>query len=191
MESSALGWAERMSFFGLLFDCEAKTDSLFSEIVENYEALKQVAASAQSRPRVLCDRKEGVAWYVPGGKSTWAEFFRDAKVDYALNDNNASGSVALDFERVFATMGDADFWMMKYGRATDITYDDLSSDYPPYKRLRPWRERKAFGCNTFAVPYYEEAPFRPDLLLHDIIKMAHPELLREEKFYFYKPLNDL
>ncbi len=188
METTALGRAEWMRFFGLLYGCEERADSLFRIVRANYQQLTQLAASAGTQATVLCDLKEGAAWYVPGGRSTWAELFRDAKVNYALDENTASGSAALDFEQVFATMGNADFWMMKYGRSTNFSYEDLAADYAPYCRLRPWRERRIFGCNTFAVPYYEEAPFRPDFLLHDIIKMAHPDLLANEAFYFYSPL---
>ncbi len=188
METSALGRAEWMRFFGLLFNCREEADALFKEIETDYAALRHTAASASTRPAVLYDMKEGSAWHVPGGRSTWAELFKDAGISYAFADNGASGSVTPSFETVFSRCGEADFWMLKYGRSSDITYKSLADDFPPYRRLRPWRERRAYGCNTFRTPFYEDAPFRPDRLLHDVIKMAHPELLKESPFFYYEPL---
>ncbi len=188
MESSGLGRAEWMRFFGLLFGCQDEADSLFRVVENNYAELAALAAKTEQRPHLLYDMKEGAAWYVPGGRSTWAEIFRDAAVHYAFSENKASGSVALSFEEVFARSAEADFWMLKYGRSSDMSYTSIAEDFPPYKKLRPWRERRIFGCNTFRIPYYEDAPFRPDRLLHDLIKMAHPDLLADSPFHYYNTL---
>ena len=39
------------------------------------------------------------------------------------------------------------------------------------------------------VWYFELSPVRPDLVLKDLIKIAHPELLPNYNFTFYKKLN--
>ena len=46
----------------------------------------------------------------------------------------------------------------------------------------------ADGCNTYTVPYYETVPFRPDLLMRDVVKIMHPELLPGHTLRFYTPL---
>ena len=38
------------------------------------------------------------------------------------------------------------------------------------------------------VLYYELGMTRPDLVLKDIIKICHPELLENYKLHFFKPL---
>ena len=43
--------------------------------------------------------------------------------------------------------------------------------------------------DTGGVLYYELGTTRPDLVLKDIIKICHPELLPEYTPYFFKPLN--
>lgn len=37
--------------------------------------------------------------------------------------------------------------------------------------------------------YYELGPMRPDLILKDIIKIAHPELLIDYEPFFFEKLN--
>ncbi len=189
METSGLGRAEWMRLFGLLFDCRNEADSLFRIVERDYTEFAALAAKTKRRPLLLYGLKEGAVWYVPGGRSTWAEIFRDAAVNYAFSENESSGSVAMNFEDIFAHSSEADFWMLKYGRSSNMSYTSIAEDFPAYKRLRPWRERRIFGCNTFSTPYYEDAPFRPDRLLHDLIKMAHPDLLTDSPFHYYSALD--
>lgn len=188
METSALGRAEWMKFFGLLFGCESRTDSLYNTVCAAYDSLCDVAASAKSRPTLMCDRKEGAMWYVPGGQSYLGRIYADAGAQYLFADRTENGSVPLSFEEVFRTARDADVWFVKYGAAANLTYDALADDFAPYRDFRPWRTRRIYGCNTYAVPYYETVPFRPDLLLRDVVKIMHPELLPGHTLRFYTPL---
>jgi iron complex transport system substrate-binding protein len=41
---------------------------------------------------------------------------------------------------------------------------------------------------TGGVIYYELAPNRPDLVLQDLVKILHPELLPNHKLYFFEQL---
>ena len=70
MEPTALGRAEWVRFFGLLFGRERQADSLFHTVESNYKRLCLLVQDAKERPRLLCDQMNGAAWYVPGGQST-------------------------------------------------------------------------------------------------------------------------
>ena len=176
METSPLGRAEWMRFYGLLFGAAPQADSLFAEVEANYRQLKQRAASSSSSLSIISELKSGSAWYVPGGHSTVARLFRDACGRYAFADDKHSGSIPLAFETVFDKAGDADVWTIKYNRDRDMTYADLESDYAGYTGFKAFKERNIYGCNTGKVPFYEETPFRPDYLLADFIQMLHPEI---------------
>ena len=78
METSALGRAEWMRFYGLLFGEAQKADSLFAEVEKNYNELKALVAPLSYAPSVISELKNGSAWYVPGGKSTSARIYADA-----------------------------------------------------------------------------------------------------------------
>lgn len=69
METSPLGRAEWMKFYGLLTGKEQEADSLFKSIEKEYLSLKQIAKDVTNRPTVISELKYSSAWYVPGGKA--------------------------------------------------------------------------------------------------------------------------
>lgn len=189
MEDSPLGRAEWMHFFGLLFGCERQADSLFRKVEREYEALRAAARDSANRPTLLCDMKEGAAWYVPAGGSTLGRLYNDAGADYLFAGSKGTGSAALSFETVMRKAHDADFWIVKYGRSADLTYSDMAADMPLCRKFRPWHERRVYGCNTLRIPYYEEVPFHPERLLRDLVHIFHPELLPDHRLRYYHALN--
>lgn len=188
METSALGRAEWMRFYGLLFGEAQKADSLFAEVEKNYNELKALVAPLSSAPSVISELKNGSAWYVPGGKSTSARIYADAGANYVFADDEHSGSVPLAFETVFGKGQNADFWLIKYNQAIDKTYKELEQDYAPYTGFRAFKERNIYGCNTGKVDFYEDSPFHPDRLLKDLIKIFHPTLLEGYELKYFTKL---
>lgn len=176
METSALGRAEWMCFYGLLFGAAPQADSLFAEVDSCYRRLKMRAKLSSTSLSIVSELKSGSAWYVPGGRSTIGRLFQDACGRYAFADDTHSGSVPLAFETVFDKAGDADVWLVKYNRDHDMSYADLEADYIGYTGFKAFKTRNVYGCNTAKVPFYEETPFRPDYLLSDLIQILHPEI---------------
>ena len=176
METSPLGRAEWMRFYGRLVGKRAEADSLFTLVEKNYYALKERASQAESRLKVIPDLKTGSTWYMPGGNSYIAGLYRDACVEYAFADDTHSGSVPLSFEAVFDKVGDADVWLFRYNREQEMTYAELANDFVGYTGLKAYKTHHVYACNTAKVAYYEEIPFRPDYLLADLIQLFHPEI---------------
>lgn len=189
METSALGRAEWMRLYGLLLGKEAQADSLFAGIEKEYLTLtQQVKSQNLKRPTVISEMKNSSAWYIPGGNSTMGRLYQDAGADYVFAYLSNSGSVPLAFETVFDRGGNADIWLIKYNQPQDKTYSELERDYAPYARFKAFQDRKVYGCNTNHVPFYEESPFHPELLLKDLIKIFHPELLPDYDFKYFSNL---
>ena len=176
METSALGRAEWMRFYGLLFGAAPKADSLFAEVDSCYKRLQHRAMLSSVSLSVVSELKSGSAWYVPGGRSTMGRLFNDACGRYVFAEDKHSGSIPLAFETVFDKAGDADVWIIKYNRDRDMSYSDLKADYIGYTGFKAFKTRNIYGCNTAKVPFYEETPFRPDYLLADLIQILHPEI---------------
>ena len=193
METTPLGRAEWLRFYGILFGCEEKADSLFDAIDKNYNHLKTLVTQ-KSRPSVLLDNVTGSVWYVPGGKSTIGQMIQDAGGSYPWAADEHSGSVSLPFENVLEKAGEADVWLFRYSSDHDITYDELRSEHHGYNQFKAFRHQQVYGCNVELSPFYEETPFRPDWLLNDFICILHPELdlSKERKNHaplrYYKPL---
>ena len=189
METSALGRAEWMRLYGLLLGKEAQADSLFAGIEKEYLTLtQQVKSQNLKRPTVISEMKNSSAWYIPGGNSTMGRLYQDAGADYVFAYLSNSGAVPLAFETVFDRGGNADIWLIKYNQPQDKTYSELERDYAPYARFKAFQDRKVYGCNTNHVPFYEESPFHPELLLKDLIKIFHPELLPDYDFKYFSNL---
>ena len=189
METSALGRAEWMRLYGLLLGKEAQADSLFAGIEKEYLTLtQQVKSQNLKRPTVISEMKNSSAWYIPGGNSTMGRLYQDAGADYVFASLSNSGSVPLAFETVFDRGGNADIWLIKYNQPQDKTYSELERDYAPYARFKAFQDRKVYGCNTNHVPFYEESPFHPELLLKDLIKIFHPELLPDYDLKYFSNL---
>ena len=189
METSALGRAEWMRLYGLLLGKEVQADSLFAGIEKEYLTLtQQVKSQNLKRPTVISEMKNSSAWYIPGGNSTMSRLYQDAGADYVFAYLSNSGSVPLAFETVFDRGGNADIWLIKYNQPQDKTYSELERDYAPYARFKAFQDRKVYGCNTNHVPFYEESPFHPELLLKDLIKIFHPELLPDYDLKYFSNL---
>ena len=188
METSALGSAEWIRFYGLLFGREALADSIFAEVEKNYNEWKALATAQPVKPRLMCEVKSGSAWYVSGGRSTTGKLYADAGADYVFASYPNAGGVPLSFETVFDKAQDADVWLMKYNHPTDKTYKSLQEDYAPYANFKAFKDKNIYYCNTAYRPYYEDFPFHPDRVLKDLIKIFHPSLLPEYELKYFSKL---
>lgn len=183
MEATALGRAEWMKFYGMLWGCEQIADSLFDEVEKQYKLLQEKAAGVRTRPHVMAERKTGSVWYMPGGESTIAQLYCDAGARYAFASEKKSGSLALAPETVLSTMRHADVWLLSY--TGQCTRRDLLSEYAGYAALRPFRTGRVYGCAVDTSMYFDEIPFRPDLLLRELIMVFHPGLLPGTARYYH------
>lgn len=174
MESSSLGRAEWMRYYGRLFGCGARGDSLFHVVDSTYQSLKAYAARLPKGKSILTERKTGATWYTPGGQSTIGVTIRDANGGYAFADDKHSGSLALSFEQILAKAGDSDVWAFKYNGTKMVTRSDLLREFHGYGALKAFRTGEIYECDCSTVPYFEEVSWRPDYLLREMIQLLHP-----------------
>jgi iron complex transport system substrate-binding protein len=190
MEPTPLARAEWMRFYGMLFGCEHEADSLFAVVDSSYQALKAMVQNKPGNPTVLLDKVTGSVWYVPGGKSTIGQMIADAGGRYPWAADEHSGSVSLPFETVLERAGDADVWLFRFSSDHLLSYGELLGEHRGYSQLRPFKERRAYGCNVELSPFYEESPFRPDWLLMDFIRILHPDIPNLPPLRYYEKLRE-
>lgn len=188
METSPLARAEWLRFYGLLFGCEIEADSLFALVDSSYHALKAQAARLPSHPLTLMDKVTGSVWYVPGGQSTLGQMVKDAGGRYPWAADSHSGSLSLPFEAVLERAGEADVWFFRYSGQHDITLPELLAEHHGYPQFRAVSQQRVFACDVDRTLFYEETPFRPDLLLRDFILMLHPEQAAQDSLRYYRPV---
>jgi len=191
VESSALAKAEWIKFFGLLFNKEKEADSIFTAIERDYLAAKALATQAQQQPTVLSGAMHKDVWYLPNGSSPEAQFLKDANVNYLWSETTGNGSLALSFEVVLDKAKDADLWLSPSYYSSLEQLEEANALYTNFKAFKT-KNIYSFTNTTGAtggVLYYEMGTARPDLVLKDIIKICHPQLLEDYTPYFFKKLN--
>lgn len=190
METSPLGRAEWMRFYGLLTGTQKAADSLFAIVEGNYNALREQAQNNSSRPSVIAEKKFGDAWYVAGSNSTVGQLLEHAGAAYIFAGEPASGSVPYDPELVFDRGHEADIWLIKYNQDVPLTYRQLEQEWSAYSRIKAFKEKQIYVCNTQESGFYEESPFHPDLLLSDYIKIFHPEIETDGTLHYYSRMTE-
>lgn len=188
METSPLGRAEWMKFYGLLFKSEERSDSLFSSIKKEYLALKAEAAKLPQGLSILTERKMGSVWYVPGGKSTMGILLKDANAKYIFADDTHSGSLAYGPERILSKGTQIDVWAFKYFGGKALSKSDLLAEYEGYKALKTFNQNSIYQVDTSTQPYFELTSFHPEILLREFIILAHPKATQFGKLRFYQHL---
>ena len=187
MEPSPLARAEWMRFYGMLYGREREADSLFAVVDSCYHAQQELARTGKEQPSVVVDKMAGSVWYVPGGRSTIGQMLADAQCRYPWAGDQNSGSLQLPFETVLERAGQSDLWLLRYDSPRSLTMDELLSEKDGYRMMRPVGLGTVWACNVSTSMFYEETPFRPDLLLQDFITILHPDIPnRPELRYYHK-----
>jgi iron complex transport system substrate-binding protein len=188
MESTPLGRTEWIRFLALFFEKREIADSLFKETVDRYNELVRFTENLNKRPSVFAETLYSGIWYQPGGRSYIAQLFRDAGADYLWKEDTNTGSIGLTFESVLHKAEKADIWLIKYNSIHDLTYQKLVKEYSNYALFDAYKKRNIYICNMGKVPYFEELPIHPDLILKDMVRIFHPELLPDYQLRYYKKM---
>ncbi len=190
VEESPLAKAEWIKFFGVLYNKEKIADSIFNTIEKNYLEVKALAAKANLQPTILSGAMHNDVWYLPNGTSTEAQLLKDANTNYLWNDAKGIGSLKLNFESVFAKAQHAEIWLSPSNYSSFETLKKGNSHHSVFKAFQN-KQIYSFSNTTGktgGVLYYELGMTRPDIVLKDLIKICHPELLQDYKPYFFKRL---
>ncbi len=190
VEQSPLGKAEWIKFFGVLLGKEKQADSIFNSIQKSYTEAKSLAAKAKVIPSVLSGALYKDVWYLPAGNSWAAQFIKDANGDYLYQNTDGTGSLSLGLESVLEGGSMADYWLSP---SQFVSYQEMMDSNSHYQQFKAFQNKKVFTFANAKGPtggllYYELAPQRPDLVLKDMIKILHPELLPDYSPYFFTPL---
>lgn len=189
-EQTPLGRAEWIKFFGALYDEQAKAEEIFTKIEQDYQRTKAIAAQAKQKTTVLAgDIFEG-KWYLPKGDSWGSLLIKEAQGDYLWKATKGTGSLSLSFETVFEKAHNAQLWITS-GQFNTLA--DMHASNPHYNQFKAFRNKQVYSFNrkkgkTGGSLYYELAPNRPDLVLKDLVKILHPELLPSYQLYFFVKL---
>lgn len=190
MEQDPLGRAEWIKFTAAFLNKEKEADSIFRFIKNRYDSLTTLTEGISDRPTVFSGIVYSGTWYMPGGKNWSAQFFSDAGGDYLWSNNSETGSLQLSFESVFDRAHEADYWI---GVGNLPSLKALAEADSRYSRFKAWQLGQVYTYTARlgekgGNEYMELGYSRPDMVLADLIKILHPELLPGYALYFYESL---
>ncbi|MFC3158300.1 ABC transporter substrate-binding protein [Chryseobacterium arachidis] len=141
MEQKPLEKTAYLKIFGKLLGKEEEGETKYKEIEKNYNELKQLALKAKEKPTVLANEMYGDVWYLPGGKTSVANFISDANANYVLKSNTEEKAVTMSFEEVFATADKVQYWV---NAGNHITKREMLSMNPLYGELNVFNKGKVY-----------------------------------------------
>jgi iron complex transport system substrate-binding protein len=190
LEKHPLGRAEWIKFAAVFFGEEDKADSVFTEIERDYLQTKQLASGLKVKPTILTGIMYGDAWFLPGGKNYASTILADAGYAYPWNDDPSTGFIELSFETVFLKAHACDYWI---GVGPFQSRNEIKAADDRYAQFDAFTNNRVFSYDARkgakgGNEYLELGYLRPDIILRDLVKISHPELLPEHKLFFYRRL---
>lgn len=190
LEKHPLGRAEWIKFMALFFNKEKEADSVFQLIEKNYLQTKALVDSVQSRPTVLSGVVYGDVWFLPGGQNYASKILKDAGCKYLWEENPSNGFLELSFESVYEKANGADLWI---GVGNSSSLNEIETADHRYTRFKPFQQKQVYTYDARkgekgGSEFLELGYLRPDFILKDLVKIAHPDLLPGYELYFHKRL---
>ena len=187
LERHPLGRAEWIKLAGLLFDKQKQADSVFNAIESQYLATKNLIQELEPAPTALSGVVYGDSWYLPGGKNYASTLLRDAGFSFFWEDDTTSAFLPVSFEVVFDSAKDAKYWI---GVASFQSLDEVEAADSRYTRFSAYKKQQVYSYNKRigakgGSEFLELGYLRPDIILKDLVKIGHPDLLPEHDLFFH------
>ncbi|WP_223271923.1 ABC transporter substrate-binding protein [Algoriphagus ratkowskyi] len=194
VEQHPLGRAEWIKFTGVLLGSYEEAKIAFEQVEKDYLNAEKLSETIidSLRPTVLSGVLYQDIWYAPGSESWGAKILQNAGGMYIFSDQKGTGSVQLNYEFVLENALEADFWI---GSADFPDLETMGNAEPRYKAFVAFKSGNVFSYTqkrgrTGGLEYFELGYMRPDLILKDMIKILHPDLLPTYELYFYQQLHE-
>jgi iron complex transport system substrate-binding protein len=189
LEPTALGRAEWLKFIALFLNEERRAQALHAAMKARYQALRSRVADLPEadRPLVMTGRSTRGTFTIAGGRSYVADLIGDAGGRYVWSDNTAAGATTVDLEAQFQRAAKADVWINGGGWNNVAAMLD---DEPRYAEFKAYRDRRVWVYERRLTPaggndYWTRSITHPDLVLADLVKIFHPELVPGHQLEWY------
>lgn len=189
-ESHPLGKAEWAVAFAALFGCEQAAAEKFEQVAGDYEALKALAANVAPKTPALLNAPWSDAWFVPGAQGNAAQLLRDAGGESVIALRNRRDSYPISIELAYASAQTADVWL-NTGQAKSLS--ELRAMHKLVENIPAFRRGSVYNSVARMSPqggsdFFESGTVNPHLILKDLIKILHPNLLPNDTLTYYLQL---
>ena len=189
VEQDPLGKTEWLVALSEIVGHREQGIAYFSEVPQRYNHLKAMTATATSpQPKVMLNTPYADSWFMPSTTSYLSRLIADAGGDYIYKKNTSNHSLPIDIEEAALLTTEADIWLNVEGVSS---LEDLRNQYPKFANMPCVLRGEVYSSDKRKVPgggndYWEAGVVQPDIVLRDLIKIFHPELVAEEFVYYRK-----
>ena len=192
LERTSLGKAEWIRFMAAFFGCEAQATEKFDAVRDEYQSLCRLVKDRkhERQPKIICDLPWQGVWYIPGGETWMAAMIADAGGDYIWKENTSRESIPVNIETIVHQGGTADLWI-NAGAARSLAEirkaDERLSLIKPFRAGAVYNNYARAG-GSGGNDFFESGVVNPHIILKDMIKIFHPDLLPDHQLYYYMKL---
>ena len=190
LEQTPLGKAEWIKFLSAFYDCIERATVIFDEIRDDYLSHSSLVKGIEHKPKILCGLPWQGVWRIPGGETWMSAMIADAGGDYIWKDNPSRESIPINIETIVYQGGAADFWInLDAARSLDEikSLDERLSQIKPFQTGAVYNNNARTGA-TAGNDFFESGVVNPHIILKDMIRIFHPDLLPEHNMFYYKKL---
>ena len=118
-----------------------------------------------------------------------AAMIEDAGAEYVYRGNSSNKSLPVDMEEAYILASEADFWL-NTGKIGSL--EELKNAYPKFAGVKSVDTGNVYNCDKrisgSGNDFWESGQVRPDLVLEDLIRIFHPEILEGRDLCYYRKL---
>ena len=196
-ETTGLARAEWLKYVALFFNAEAEAERQFKEIEDRYDELTTLANAATQHPKAIWAYSSRAGGWRVHRRGVEAGLLHDAGLsnvmaldDAALSAGRAGHSEGLPLsdERFLQQASEAEIWVTWSPNDESWPSARYLDSFFAYREDNVYHHRKRRLASVGADDWYELGQLRPDLILADLIAVAHPEHLPDHELIFLERL---
>ena len=191
-EAHPLGRLEWIKVFGVLLGKTQLADSIFQSSKSEYLSLVAKLKGADiEKPNVINGMPYQEAWSIAGGNSYVGTLLKDAGAHWHWENDTSAVSLQLDFETVYEVGEDADYWIAP-GRAHNkkeiLAIDERFANFNSFDNGQIYNYHNRVN-EAGLYDYFESGVVHPEIVLADLVKIFHPEILPQHELFYFKKID--
>jgi len=193
LEETPLAKAEWAVAIAAFFEKSELAAEKIKTVENEYNSLKTIAENIENKPKVLLNAPYRDVWYLPAVKSTAINFLKDAGGEYIfeLETQNYKESSPTSIEYVYAKALAADIWINQNNETMLTQLKNLDKrlvNISAFKNKNVYNNNNQLTTSGGGNDFWESGVVNPQIILKDLIKIFHPQLLPEHELFYYRRL---
>jgi len=191
LETHPLGKAEYLMAFSAFFESEVMENARmqFEDICNQYNSLKEMVP-CDAPVKALLNAPFKDSWYIPGGENYMTRLLEDAGALVLGSRKGSSESHIISLEQAYIHALEADYWLHPNAYRS---LDALSRNDSRFAQVPAFMAQRVYNNTRRNTPqggsdFWETGVMEPHIILADLMRIFHPDLLPQHQWVYYEPL---